>query len=103
MLALWPEVKRVTGQNLIFEGTENLPAQQPAARSEKAVDSTLSEQYTSGFTGAAGARAGRLFCQREVVPSGRDVGANGALDDRTTQLTIMPVWRWPCRGWKTNI
>ncbi|EBO5513998.1 competence/damage-inducible protein CinA [Salmonella enterica] len=27
MLALWPEVKRVAGQNLIFEGTENLPAQ----------------------------------------------------------------------------
>ena len=31
MLALWPEVKKVAGENLIFEGTEGLPAQIAAA------------------------------------------------------------------------
>ena len=27
MLALWPEVQKVAGESMIFEGTEGLPAQ----------------------------------------------------------------------------
>ncbi|EDR5903913.1 nicotinamide mononucleotide deamidase-related protein YfaY [Salmonella enterica subsp. enterica serovar Oranienburg] len=49
MLALWPEVKRVAGQNLIFEGTENLPAQIARRLQERQLSLTLSEQYTSGL------------------------------------------------------
>ncbi|MEE3796442.1 competence/damage-inducible protein A, partial [Escherichia coli] len=58
MLALWPEVKRVAGQNLIFEGTENLPAQIARRLQERQLSLTLSEQYTSGLLALQLSRAG---------------------------------------------
>lgn len=48
MLALWPEVKRVAGQNMIFEGTEGLPAQIARTLQERQYSLTLSEQFTAG-------------------------------------------------------
>lgn len=87
MLALWPEVKRVAGQSLIFEGTENLPAQIARRLQERQLSLTLSEQYTSGLLALQLPAPGRLSAS-EVVLSGRDAGANGALDDRTTQQSL---------------
>ncbi len=91
MLALWPGSKRVAGRNLIFEGTENLPAQNSPPPAGKAkLSLTLSEQYTSGLLALQLSRAGaRLFLPREVVRfSGRDAGTNGALDDETAQQSL---------------
>lgn len=85
MLALWPEVKRVAGQNLIFEGTEaNSPP--PAG---KAVESDVERAIHQRLTGAtAFPRRGACSCQRSRSFSGRDAGANGALDNRTTQQSL---------------
>lgn len=48
MLALWPEVRKVAGDSLIFEGTEGLPAQIARCLQERQLSLTLSEQFTSG-------------------------------------------------------
>ena len=49
MLALWPEVRRVAGESLIFEGTEGLPAQIAAHLQSRQLSVTLSEQFTGGL------------------------------------------------------
>ena len=62
MLALWPEVRRVAGESLIFEGTEGLPAQIAA------LSVTLSEQFTGGLLALQLTRAGAPLLASEVVP-----------------------------------
>ncbi|EAS8985300.1 TPA: nicotinamide mononucleotide deamidase-related protein YfaY [Salmonella enterica subsp. arizonae serovar 13,22:z4,z23:-] len=69
MLALWSEVRRVAGQNLIFEGTEDLPAQIARCLQERQLSLTLSEQYTSGLLALQLSRAGAPVLASEVVPS----------------------------------
>ena len=49
MLALWPEVRKVAGDSLIFEGTEGLPAQIARCLQERQLSLTLSEQFTGGL------------------------------------------------------
>ena len=49
MLALWPEVQRVAGESLIFEGTEGLPAQIAKHLQSRQLSVTLSEQFTGGL------------------------------------------------------
>ncbi len=78
MLALWPEVKRVAGQNLIFEGTENLPAQIARRLQERQLSLTLSEQYTSGLLALQLSRAGAPVLASEVVPSQEETLAQTA-------------------------
>ncbi|HCM1916052.1 TPA: nicotinamide mononucleotide deamidase-related protein YfaY [Salmonella enterica subsp. salamae serovar 28:r:e,n,z15] len=78
MLALWPEVKRVAGQSLIFEGTENLPAQIARRLQERQLSLTLSEQYTGGLLALQLSRAGAPVLASEVVPSQEETLAQTA-------------------------
>ncbi|ECG8590494.1 nicotinamide mononucleotide deamidase-related protein YfaY [Salmonella enterica subsp. salamae] len=78
MLALWPEVRRVAGQNMIFEGTEDLPAQIARRLQEKQLSLTLSEQYTSGLLALQLSRAGAPVLASEVVPSQEETLAQTA-------------------------
>ncbi|MBA3113245.1 nicotinamide mononucleotide deamidase-related protein YfaY [Salmonella enterica] len=78
MLALWPEVKRVAGQSLIFEGTENLPAQIARRLQERQLSLTLSEQYTGGLLALQLSRAGGPVLASEVVPSQEETLAQTA-------------------------
>lgn len=68
MLALWPEVKRVAGQNMIFEGTEGLPAQIARTLQERQYSLTLSEQFTGGLVALQLSRANAPLLASEVVP-----------------------------------
>lgn len=68
MLALWPEVKRVAGQNMIFEGTEGLPAQIARTLQERQYSLTLSEQFTGGLVALQLSRANASLLASEVVP-----------------------------------
>ncbi|EJG3970281.1 nicotinamide mononucleotide deamidase-related protein YfaY [Salmonella enterica] len=78
MLALWSEVRRVAGQNLIFEGTEDLPAQIARCLQERQLSLTLSEQYTSGLLALQLSRAGAPVLASEVVPSQEETLAKTA-------------------------
>ncbi|EBU4616714.1 nicotinamide mononucleotide deamidase-related protein YfaY [Salmonella enterica] len=78
MLALWSEVRRVAGQNLIFEGTEDLPAQIARCLQERQLSLTLSEQYTSGLLALQLFRAGAPVLASEVVPSQEETLAQTA-------------------------
>ena len=69
MLALWPEVQRVAGENLIFEGTEGLPAQIARQLQERQLSLTLSEQFTGGLLALQLSRANASLLASEVVPS----------------------------------
>lgn len=62
MLALWPEVRKVAGDSLIFEGTEGLPAQIARCLQERQLSLTLSEQFTSGLL----AQAARWAAERRI-------------------------------------
>ncbi|CDL32415.1 Competence/damage-inducible protein CinA [Enterobacter hormaechei] len=68
MLALWPEVRRVAGESLIFEGTEGLPAQIAAHLQSRQLSVTLSEQFTGGLLALQLTRAGAPLLASEVVP-----------------------------------
>lgn len=68
MLALWPEVQRVAGESLIFEGTEGLPAQIAAHLQSRQLSVTLSEQFTGGLLALQLTRAGAPLLASEVVP-----------------------------------
>ena len=68
MLALWPEVQRVAGESLIFEGTEGLPAQIAAQLQSRQLSVTLSEQFTGGLLALQLTRAGAPLLASEVVP-----------------------------------
>ncbi|EBO3987537.1 nicotinamide mononucleotide deamidase-related protein YfaY [Salmonella enterica] len=78
MLALWSEVRRVAGQNLIFEGTEDLPARIARCLQERQLSLTLSEQYTSGLLALQLSRAGAPVLASEVVPSQEETLAQTA-------------------------
>lgn len=78
MLALWSEVRRVAGQNLIFEGTEDLPAQIARCLQERQLSLTLSEQYTSGLLALQLSRAGAPVLASEVVSSQEETLAQTA-------------------------
>ncbi|MFW0765147.1 nicotinamide mononucleotide deamidase-related protein YfaY [Trabulsiella odontotermitis] len=68
MLALWPEVKKVAGESLIFEGTEGLAAQISRRLQEKQLSLTLSEQFTGGLIALQLNREGAPLLASEVVP-----------------------------------
>ncbi|RTM82260.1 nicotinamide mononucleotide deamidase-related protein YfaY [Enterobacter hormaechei] len=68
MLALWPEVQRVAGESLIFEGTEGLPAQIAAHLQSRQLSVTLSELFTGGLLALQLTRAGAPLLASEVVP-----------------------------------
>ncbi|HDU2725933.1 TPA: nicotinamide mononucleotide deamidase-related protein YfaY [Klebsiella pneumoniae] len=78
MLALWPEVRKVAGDNLIFEGTEGLPAQIARCLQERQLSLTLSEQFTSGLLALQLSRAGAPLLASEVVPAQEETLAQAA-------------------------
>ncbi|HCU0933749.1 TPA: nicotinamide mononucleotide deamidase-related protein YfaY [Klebsiella pneumoniae] len=78
MLALWPEVRKVAGDSLIFEGTEGLPAQIARCLQERQLSLTLSEQFTSGLLALQLSRAGAPLLASEVVPAQEETLAQEA-------------------------
>lgn len=78
MLALWPEVKKVAGESLIFEGTEGLAAQVAAALQARSLSLTLSEQFTCGLIALQLGRVNAPLMASEVVPSQEETLAQTA-------------------------
>ena len=78
MLALWPEVRKVAGDSMIFEGTEGLPAQIARCLQERQLSLTLSEQFTSGLLALQLSRAGAPLLASEVVPAQEETLAQAA-------------------------
>ncbi|MCQ8503928.1 nicotinamide mononucleotide deamidase-related protein YfaY [Klebsiella pneumoniae] len=78
MQALWPEVRKVAGDSLIFEGTEGLPAQIARCLQERQLSLTLSEQFTSGLLALQLSRAGAPLLASEVVPAQEETLAQAA-------------------------
>ncbi|WP_233672564.1 nicotinamide mononucleotide deamidase-related protein YfaY [Klebsiella quasipneumoniae] len=78
MLALWPEVRKVSGDSLIFEGTEGLPAQIARCLQERQLSLTLSEQFTGGLLALQLSRAGAPLLASEVVPAQEETLAQAA-------------------------
>ena len=76
MLALWPEVRKVAGDSLIFEGTEGLPAQIARCLQERQLSLTLSEQFTSGLLALP--LSGAPLLASEVVPAQEETLAQAA-------------------------
>ena len=78
MLALWPEVRKVAGDSLIFEGTEGLPAQIARSLQERQLSLTLSEQFTGGLLALQLSRAGAPLLASEGVPAQEETLAQAA-------------------------
>jgi len=78
MLALWPEVQRVAGESLIFEGTEGLPAQIARNLQARQLSLTLSEQFTGGLLALQLSRVSAPLLASEVVPSQEETLAQTA-------------------------
>lgn len=78
MLALWPEVQRVAGESLIFEGTEGLPAQIARELQARQLSLTLSEQFTGGLLALQLSRVSAPLLASEVVPSQEETLAQTA-------------------------
>lgn len=78
MLALWPEVRKVAGDSLIFEGTQGLPAQIARCLQERQLSLTLSEQFTGGLLALQLSRAGAPLLASEVVPAQEETLAQAA-------------------------
>lgn len=78
MLALWPEVRKVAGDSLIFEGTEGLPAQIARCLQERQLSLTLSEQFTGGLLALQLSHAGAPLLASEVVPAQEETLAQAA-------------------------
>lgn len=78
MLALWPEVQRVAGESLIFEGTEGLPAQIARELHSRQLSLTLSEQFTGGLLALQLSRVNASLLASEVVPSQEETLAQTA-------------------------
>lgn len=49
MEAVWPQVQRVAGESVIFEGTRGLPAELADQLIEKSLRIAVSEQFTAGL------------------------------------------------------
>ncbi|WNY86326.1 nicotinamide mononucleotide deamidase-related protein YfaY [Leclercia adecarboxylata] len=78
MQALWPEVQRVAGESLIFEGTEGLPAQIARDLQARQLSLTLSEQFTGGLLALQLSRVSAPLLASEVVPSQEETLAQTA-------------------------
>ena len=78
MLRLWPEVQKVAGESLIFEGTEGLAAQISRCLQEKNLSLTLSEQFTSGLIALQLGREHAPLLASEVIPCQQDTLAQTA-------------------------
>jgi hypothetical protein len=78
MLALWPEVQKVAGESMIFEGTEGLPAQIARRLQERQLSLTLSEQFTGGLLALQLSRANAPLLASEVVPAQEETLAQSA-------------------------
>ncbi|MBC5383649.1 nicotinamide mononucleotide deamidase-related protein YfaY [Klebsiella pneumoniae] len=78
MLALWPEVRKVAGDSLIFEGTEGLPTQIARCLHERQLSLTLSEQFTGGLLALQLSRAGAPLLASEVVTAQEETLAQAA-------------------------
>ncbi|MDU2938871.1 MAG: nicotinamide mononucleotide deamidase-related protein YfaY [Enterobacteriaceae bacterium] len=78
MLALWPEVKRVAGESLIFEGTDGLPAEIARQLQARQLSLTLSEQFTAGLVALQLSRAGAPLLASEVIPAQEETLAQTA-------------------------
>lgn len=78
MLALWPEVQRVAGESLIFEGTKGLPAQIARDLQARQLSLTLSEQFTGGLLALQLSRVSAPLLASEVVPSQEETLAQTA-------------------------
>ena len=78
MLALWPEVRKVAGDSLIFEGTEGLPAQIARCLQDRQLSLTLSEQFPGGLLALQLSRAGAPLLASEVVPAQEETLAQAA-------------------------
>ncbi|WP_279047381.1 nicotinamide mononucleotide deamidase-related protein YfaY [Cedecea davisae] len=79
MEAVWPEVRRVAGESLIFEGTEGLAAQISRRLAEKNLTITLSEQFTGGLLALQLSREQAALQASEVLPAQADT-LNAALE-----------------------
>ena len=69
MEAVWPEVRRVAGDSLIFEGTEGLPAQIARRLHEQSLTLTVSEQFTGGLLALQLGRESAPLMTSEVLPA----------------------------------
>ncbi|WP_313019982.1 nicotinamide mononucleotide deamidase-related protein YfaY [Atlantibacter hermannii] len=69
MEALWPEIRKVAGESVIFEGTEGLPAQIARCLNERQLSLTLSEQFTGGLLALQLSRECAPLLASEVVPA----------------------------------
>lgn len=78
MLALWPEVQRVAGESLIFEGTEGLPVQIARSLQSRQLSVTLSEQFTGGLLALQLSRVNAPLLASEVVPCQQETLAQTA-------------------------
>ncbi|RKR63666.1 molybdenum cofactor synthesis domain-containing protein/competence/damage-inducible protein CinA-like protein [Yokenella regensburgei] len=78
MRALWPQVRSVAGESLIFEGTEGLPAQLVRKLQERQLSLTLSEQFTGGLIALQLSRADAPLLASEVVPPQQETLAQTA-------------------------
>lgn len=67
MEALWPKVREVAGESLIFEGTEGLPAQLARRLGEQQLRLSLSEQFTAGLLALQLKSAGAPLLNCEVL------------------------------------
>ncbi|STT04376.1 Competence/damage-inducible protein CinA [Klebsiella michiganensis] len=86
MLALWPEVQKVAGESMIFEGTEGLPAQIARRLQQRQLSLTLSEQFYRWSAGAtAFSRQRSAVGQRSHSGAGGDPGAVCALGGGTAR------------------
>ncbi len=68
MLAIWPEVKKVAGESMIFGGTEGLPAQIARCLQERQLSLTRSDQFPGGLLGLQLWRANAPLLASEIVP-----------------------------------
>ena len=68
MEAIWPEVRRVAGDSLIYEGTEGLAAQIARRLTSQLQTLTLSEQFSGGLLGLQLSRESAPLLASEVLP-----------------------------------
>lgn len=68
MEAVWPVVRRVAGDSLIFEGTEGLPAQIARRLAERSLTIAVSEQFTGGLLALQLTRAQAALKASHVLP-----------------------------------
>lgn len=68
MQAIWPEVRRIAAQSVIFEGTEGLPSLISRALQARGYRMTLSEQFTGGLVNLQLCREQAPLLASEILP-----------------------------------